>query len=318
MKIKNNIVLFLSFILFSSTLFFTNNCGGSGVLIKSLPENDRTFLYEVGLIITKQEKKRFLTLTTQKDRDIFKKEFWDKRDPTPRTDDNEFKAEYYDRMFYADKYFSQGKKRGFKTDRGRIYMLLGPPSTQRFYPGRITSYVGKKSLDSYPHIIWLYGDFPVIFIDYNQANTFTLSPISSRHIGMLNVIGIQLKPKIQKEKIPLDFDIKLDRKPEGKLTLLINIAFSTISFTPEENSSNHSTTIEVTLKILNRDTKKEDIKKKEYKIKLTEENLNDLTKHYTMKFPFVLKKGNYFMEIILKNYTDKKETRKKIKFAINK
>lgn len=290
------------------------------MLVKSLPENDKTFLSEVSLIITKQEKKRFLSLTNNKDREIFKEEFWAKRDPAPDTDDNEFKIEYYDRMFYADKYFKEGKRRGYKTDRGRIYMILGPPSTQRFFPGKMTSanQIGRKPLDSYPHIIWLYGDFPVIFVDTTESNSYTLSPISSRQIGMLNIVGIQLTPKVGKEKIPTDFNIKLDRKPGGEMTLFLNIAISTISFTPGKDGSSHSTTIEVNLNITDRKTKHEITKKKEFEINLTNSDLKKFGKYYTLKFPFILKKGKYFMEIILRNFTDKKETRKRIKFAINK
>lgn len=316
MQIKNRNILFVIFLFFLTTLILTNGCNSSGILVKSLPENDKIFLNEVSLIITKQERKKFLSLTNQKDREIFKKEFWEKRDPDPGTEENEFKTEYYNRMRYANKYFRNGKKSGWKTDRGRIYMILGPPSQRRFYQGKIYSRSGERPLDSYPHIVWLYGNFPVIFVDYFQINDFKISPISARQIGMLNTVGIMLKPKVSREKIPMDFNIKLNKKSKGKILLSLTIPFSTISFTPEEGGLYNTTTIGVTLKIVRMKTKKEIVKKREFKIRLTEKDLDDMSDNYTIKFPIDLKQGKYVMTVILKNHTDNKETRKKIKFAI--
>lgn len=62
-------------------------------------------------------------------------EFWSKKDPTPDTEFNELKAEYYRRIDYAYQHYSSGDVAGFNTDRGRIYILYGPPENiERVYP----------------------------------------------------------------------------------------------------------------------------------------------------------------------------------------
>ncbi len=317
MKFKNRVIILIS-VIFIISLSFTNSCSRSGIKVKSLPESDRKFMNEVSIIITKQEKRRFLSLTNKEDRESFKSEFWKKRDPDPQSDENEFKIEYFNRMSYANKYFKHGRRPGWKTDRGRIYMILGPPTTQRFYQGRIYSNVGKKPLDAYPHIIWLYGDFPVVFVDYNYSNDYRLTSLSARQIGMLNVAGIMLKPKISKEKIPMDFTIDLKRNSERGTDIILHIPISTISFTTEENSDKHSTKLGLTLEFLNRKTKKKVIKKKEYNISLTGKELEKMSDNYSIMYSLKLKKGKYILIIKLKNFTDNKETRKKIKFAIKK
>jgi len=77
-------------------------------------------------IITENEKEAFLTLKTDEDREQFVESFWQRRDPTPETEINEFKEEYYDRIAYANEHFSSGIP-GWKTDRGKIYILYGKP-----------------------------------------------------------------------------------------------------------------------------------------------------------------------------------------------
>ena len=76
------------------------------------------------------------------------REFWKKRDPTPQTQMNEYMVDYYQRLQYVNEAFNEeGKRRGLKTDRGRIYLKYGPP-TQRI---RHTDETGYK-----PYIEWVY------------------------------------------------------------------------------------------------------------------------------------------------------------------
>lgn len=105
--------------------------------------------YDVAYIITDVEKKTFLALTTDEERDKFIKDFWDLRDPTPGTPENEFKEEHYRRIDYANRYFGLGSGTdGWRTDRGRMYILLGPP--QQRAPYRYGQVV--------PIELWFYSD----------------------------------------------------------------------------------------------------------------------------------------------------------------
>ena len=94
-----------------------------------LPERFQTWLdQEVAYIITPREKDVFLKLQTDRERDTFVEAFWRQRDPTTGTPENEFKSEHYKRLAYADTTYGRGTHVvGRKTDRGRIYIILGPP-----------------------------------------------------------------------------------------------------------------------------------------------------------------------------------------------
>jgi GWxTD domain-containing protein len=96
-----------------------------------LPERSQKWLdEEVATIITPREKDVFLKLQTDRERDAFIEAFWKQRDPTPGTPENEFRAEHLRRLAYADSIYGRGaQRRGRFTDRGRIYIILGPPRT---------------------------------------------------------------------------------------------------------------------------------------------------------------------------------------------
>jgi len=81
---------------------------------------------EVPYIITDEERAAFLQLQTNEEREQFIEAFWQRRDPTPDTVENEFKEEHYRRIAYANERFSSGIP-GWKTDRGRMYIMWGPP-----------------------------------------------------------------------------------------------------------------------------------------------------------------------------------------------
>ena len=80
---------------------------------------------DVRWIITDEEKSAFMQLSNDEERDQFIEAFWQRRDPTPDTEENEFKEEHYRRIAYANEHFAAGIP-GWKTDRGRIYIVFGP------------------------------------------------------------------------------------------------------------------------------------------------------------------------------------------------
>jgi len=81
---------------------------------------------DVRWIITDEERAAFKQLSNDEERDQFIEAFWQRRDPTPDTEENEFKEEHYRRIAYANEHFAAGVP-GWKTDRGRIYIMYGPP-----------------------------------------------------------------------------------------------------------------------------------------------------------------------------------------------
>jgi GWxTD domain-containing protein len=81
---------------------------------------------DVTYIIAPEEKAKFVALKDDMERDEFVRQFWLKRDPTAGTEENEFKEEHYRRIAYSNVHFVE-KGAGWKSDRGRVYISLGPP-----------------------------------------------------------------------------------------------------------------------------------------------------------------------------------------------
>ena len=82
---------------------------------------------DVRWIITDEERASFKRLRSDEEREQFIQQFWLRRDPTPETFLNEFKQEHYRRMLYANEHFATADTPGWRTDRGRIYIVYGKP-----------------------------------------------------------------------------------------------------------------------------------------------------------------------------------------------
>jgi GWxTD domain-containing protein len=103
-------------------------------LKKELESPYRKWLDEdVVWIITDEERAAFKQLSNDEERDNFIEAFWQRRDPTPDTEENEFKEEHYRRIAYANEHFAAGVP-GWKTDRGRIYIVYGKPDEIDSHP----------------------------------------------------------------------------------------------------------------------------------------------------------------------------------------
>jgi GWxTD domain-containing protein len=142
---------------------------------------------EVVYIISEQEKTAFEALNTDEERQHFVEQFWARRDPTPGTPENEFKKEHYRRIAYANAHYTRHPP-GWKTDRGRIYILYGPPDEIDSHPSggtyeRPASEGGGSAL-TYPFEDWRYshfentGSMTIEFVDPTMSGEFrmTLDP----------------------------------------------------------------------------------------------------------------------------------------------
>ena len=88
---------------------------------------------DVRWIITDEERSAFMQLSNDEERDQFIEAFWQRRDPTPDTEENEFKEEHYRRIAYANEHFAAGIP-GWKTDRGHMYIVFGPADEIESHP----------------------------------------------------------------------------------------------------------------------------------------------------------------------------------------
>jgi GWxTD domain-containing protein len=114
---------------------------------------------EVIYIITKEEREAFLHLTTNEEREQFIEEFWRRRNPDPDSPDNAAREEHYRRIAYTNERFSSGIP-GWKTDRGRTYILWGPPDEIESHPAGGTydrpPEQGGGTTTTYPWELWRY------------------------------------------------------------------------------------------------------------------------------------------------------------------
>jgi GWxTD domain-containing protein len=114
---------------------------------------------EVPYIITPDERDAFRKLTNDAERDNFIEQFWRRRDPTPETEENEYKEEYYRRIAFANERFAAGIP-GWKTDRGRIYIIHGAPDSIEAHPGGgpylRTAEEGGGQTITFPFEVWHY------------------------------------------------------------------------------------------------------------------------------------------------------------------
>ncbi len=114
---------------------------------------------DVRWIITDEEMTAFKQLSNDEERDQFIEQFWLRRDPTPDTEENEFKEEHYRRIAYANEHFAAGIP-GWRTDRGRIYIVFGPADDVETHPSGGTYQrpieEGGGETSTYPFEDWRY------------------------------------------------------------------------------------------------------------------------------------------------------------------
>ncbi|MDH7514152.1 MAG: GWxTD domain-containing protein [Clostridiales bacterium] len=147
------------------------------------------FLSRVRYIITKEESKIFRELPPSA-RPRFIEEFWERRDPTPETETNEYREAYFERIEEANRLF-RGAQPGWLQDRGRIYILFGPPNERQTNPmgGRpIDPYEDpKQSLEGTrvatgekPTEVWVYYN---LFSSFQQPHAVKLVFVDSQGTG---------------------------------------------------------------------------------------------------------------------------------------
>src|SRR2546423_1580134 len=114
---------------------------------------------DVRWIITDEEMSAFKKLATNAERDQFIENFWQRRDPTPDTEENEFKEEHYRRIAYSNEHFAAGVP-GWRTDRGRMYIMYGKPDSIDTHPMggpyQRPAEEGGGNTETYPFEIWRY------------------------------------------------------------------------------------------------------------------------------------------------------------------
>jgi len=152
---------------------------------------------DVVYIITPEERHTFLHLSTNEEREQFIEAFWQRRNPDPDSAENTYKEEHYRRIAYANEHFASGIP-GWKTDRGKIYIMWGPPDEIDSHP---TGGTWDRPMDqgggettTYPYEDWRYRYLEGIgenveleFVDPTSTGEYHLTTDPSEKDALLRV-----------------------------------------------------------------------------------------------------------------------------------
>jgi GWxTD domain-containing protein len=130
---------------------------------------------DVVYIITDEERAAFQRLATDEEREKFIGQFWQRREPVPAKD--EFKAEHYRRIMYANQRFRTASGRpGWQTDRGHMYIVYGPPDEIEIHPSRVAQTASSIEVWMYHHVEGIGDNRTVTFIDRTGTGDYRLAP----------------------------------------------------------------------------------------------------------------------------------------------
>jgi GWxTD domain-containing protein len=157
---------------------------------------------DVRWIITGEEMTAFKQLSNDEERDQFIEQFWLRRDPTPDTPENEYKEEHYRRIAYANEHFASGIP-GWRSDRGRIYIVYGPADDVETHPsgGTYTRPIdeGGGETSTYPFEDWRYRyiegigqEVTLEFVDVCGCGDYHLTTDPNEKDALLTVPGAGL------------------------------------------------------------------------------------------------------------------------------
>ncbi|NIM83211.1 MAG: GWxTD domain-containing protein [Candidatus Aminicenantes bacterium] len=290
-------------------------------LEKKLDPDSSEFISITKYIMTSEEYKQFINLPAYEERSKFIEDFWKRRDPTPETEENEFKNTYLARIDAAKRIFGKGPA-GDLDDRGMIYVLFGPPSdvlrSRRFIRG------GFRIQE-----IWIYS---VIMEKYQNVQVYFVNRFGSDTVvdgfGSGNFeleMGAPVFSLIQEAKTyylepaskrkPFKYDIRLkegDKKGDNvELLIRIEVPYENIWFSKVEDKM--EATLSLNLKILDDAKNKIWEHEQDYPLSIVEKEVEEflkVSKKYVIEIPTTLSKGKYSLHVNLSNKTGEEEEKK--------
>jgi GWxTD domain-containing protein len=213
-------------LLVMSMAMFLAGCASTEKI--ALDPESRDFYETARLVMTEAERDIFNHLPDAESRREFVTDFWAKRDPDPDTENNEFKEEFEKRLDYANKHFREGKK-GWNTDRGRIYVYLGSPEkTEEIFPQPTADLRGSV-------IYWIYYryDLGIEFTDEKGVNSFTITQIVGDLFSAMEAakLGAIFRGDGGDSKKFVNFGLAYER---GKRQFVLSFPIKRLSFRDEQ------------------------------------------------------------------------------------
>ena len=250
-----------------------------------LDDESKAFYETARLIMTNAEDTIFRRLPDAGARTEFIDDFWEKRDPNPETPENEFRAEFLRRVEYANSHYNEGR-RGINTDRGRVYLFLGPPEKMESYSSSTEGYT----------LLWIYYtyDVAVIFKEtrvgggyeiYNVTGNLFDAFEDAKLNGFGRVVG-EAAPRLQ------SFTAAYDRE---RKQITVELPAKRINF--REESGVLKADFEFVIYVYKPDGQKDKFEERRaFEAKVTDV---ESSKTITFAFPYDLPPGWNYVDIII-------------------
>ncbi|MDY0297196.1 MAG: GWxTD domain-containing protein [Acidobacteriota bacterium] len=196
------------------------------------PQDDQ-FYQLAGPIMTARENRIYRNLTSPAARERFIEYFWEIRDPNPLTAENEFRSEMLRRHDHVQRYFQEGQRPGWRTDRGRFFMILGPPdeedrnvqTTDPRLQGRIIDWY-YYGLSGASQTTFSGGGFRLRFVDENGFGIYRMDEryLPLRVMDILEDLKFNMIVKRNADSpFPEAIDFQVDSNPA---TSTVDVVFS--------------------------------------------------------------------------------------------
>jgi len=291
-----------------AAVVFTIDCTVSRNLHLDL--QSREFYKYARLIMTGIEKDIFSHLPDKKSREEFITDFWAKRDPVPSTEENEFKEEFYSRIEYANRHLREGIP-GWKTDRGRIYIYLGPPDKIEMRP-----WINDPSIKGL--IWWGYYRYrlAIEFVDTTGSGRYSLSRQAGASGGLLGAIerakfGVVNIDNPNFQKVLKNFSLKYDTQKQE-----IQILLPVESLTFESDQEQLKADFNFDFFIYSRQEQEKDHFSQPRSFVTTEKDLMNM-KEIPFSFSHAVASGSYYIDVIVTIKPDIGKVRKIFKIKIS-
>lgn len=287
---------------------------------------------ELYLIMTNHEKTYLESITTPQQLKLFLEDFWKKRDPAPQTPGNKVRDTYYSRLKFAAKYFREPGKPGWLTDRGRIFLIIGPPTNRYTKDMETSGGAGGVSFNEEDSIslakqsgnlglsethgvnkeIWEYQDLhlKIIFVDRIGMGRFRIANTPPK---LASIFEKSKKFFLPRKPSTKQLHISADVDTTGK-KLYIHIPIEELSFSRENGKIYADIILYFSYTDSRTNIEKHFSQKMKFPVK--SEDINDPEKRITIPINLSPLKGTYIIDIMIEDNISKAKGTKRYKLKI--
>lgn len=265
-----------------------------------LSKENAEFLSKVRYIITKDETRYFRYLPDDQ-RQEFIRMFWDIRDPLPETVENEFKEEYFKRIEEANLKFTAARE-GWLTDRGKTYILLGPPRYVADYPIGV---LGERSFTR-PFVVWHYAEVFLLFEQNKNDADYEVQYVSMHHHAMVQEAFAEAKQQYNVLENLFKYTLKYNKIAKVP-HLIFTIETAKLNFKSENDRM--VSNLEISVTVRDKDYNERFKYRKIHPISFDKDAAgSSIPKKTSIKVPLKLSKGQYFVFTAIKPMDEQRST----------